>query len=245
MKRYMRVFVFLTLTLTLIFSSEDLHAQQYKGKKDIEKGSQMAGGTLNFGAENNKNEEVLRGNKDLESYTVGIRPYYGYFIGKNLLVGFFLEYEFSKSNEVTRWEDGLITPTERFESVKENSHGFIVGPRLRYYIPMGKSGRFSLYLETNLGVGYSNGNIEIRNSEGEFREIPSEAFRLELNFRPGVSVFVYRNFALELSMGALGFAAQTEKIGEGESATTKKSADFDLIIDVDLAKVGIGLVGYF
>ena len=244
----MPALVIMILLMAVVMPSAQVDAQHFKNTVDIERGTQMTGGTLGFAAENNENEEtlLLGRRRDLESYEFSISPLYGFFIRENLLIGGSVEYTFSKSNSLTRWEEGIIgAPTEQREWRRSESHGFMVAPVLRYFIPLGDSGRAYLFVQTHLGLGYEQGKTEIEDTIGNRSKVPSETLGLELALRPGFTVFVFEGFAFEVSIGSLGFSTVYERIGEGENKTTKLSNTFDLIFDVDLLKIDFGLVGYF
>jgi len=245
----MRTFVAMTMGIAIILWSPGVQAQHHKNTVDIEKKMQMTGGTLAFDSQNNDNEEtlLLGRRRDLESYAVSFQPLYGYFLADNFLVGGTVRYTFSKSNSVTRWEGGGIIgpPTQEQEWNRSVSHGFLVAPLTRYYIPLGKSGRAYLYVHVHLGVGYSHGEIEVEDTLGQVTSIPSDALGMELAFRPGFTLFVYEGFAFEVSIGSLGFSAEYEEIGEGENKSKTSGTNFDLTFDVDLMTIGFGLVGYF
>ncbi len=247
MRISMTMITTMTVTMVLILLSTQVQAQYFKNTTDIESAIQMTGGTLGFATENNDNEETLLGRRrDLESYDFSINPIYGYFIRDNLLIGGIVSYMFSKSNEVTRWEEGIIgPPTAQRQDVRSVSHGFLLAPLLRYYIPLGNSGRAYLFVHTHLGLGYQEGKTEREDTGGNITRIPSDRFGLELVFRPGFTIFVYEGFAFEITIGSLGLSTVYEEIGEGEDKSTKWSNDFDLIFDVDLLTINFGLVGYF
>ena len=141
-----------------------------------------------------------------------VSPKAGYFVTDNIAVGLSLGYTNGKTEE-----DGA-------EDIKINE--FEVGAFGRYYFT--PASQFSIFGE--LGVGYGT----IKQEQGD-AEAKYNGFNVGL--APGVSYFISKNFALEATVGLLGYKSVKN------DDTDAKADNFDL--GLNLGDVNFGLVYKF
>lgn len=149
---------------------------------------------------------------DFKTNEFTIAPSAGYFVSNNIAVGLNVGYV---SINVENPIDGDV-----------DTNLFQVGAFGRYYATPAND--FSFFGQ--LGFDYVTGKQEFEGG-GENK---ADGFNVAL--RPGVSYFISKNFALEASIGALGFS--TLEPDGGESTDTFE-------IGVDLTEVNFGLVYKF
>ncbi|WP_347065984.1 outer membrane beta-barrel protein [Flavobacterium sp. WV_118_3] len=136
-----------------------------------------------------------------------VAPKVGYFVTNNIAVGAKLGYESIKT------ENAIATTAD------ENT--FKVGVFGRYYTT--PSSKFSLFGE--LGAEYWTGKDKIA-------DVKENTF--DIAFRPGISYFVSNNFALEATVGKLGYNSAKLDVDGAEARNT-----FDLNVDFSSITFGV------
>ena len=127
---------------------------------------------------------------DLDSNVFNIAPKVGFFVSENIAAGLKVGYtSFSSDNDGT----DLVDANE-----------FAVGAFGRYYFS--PTNQFSLF--TELGVDYTSG-------EDKLADAKYDGF--DVAFAPGISYFVSKNFAIEASVGVLGYSTTKPDFSGAES----------------------------
>ena len=80
----------------------------------------------------------------------------------------------------------------------------------RQYIGIARRGRFGVFNEVELAFSSGNSDFQ-RPYAGELRTTHTTYMKAGLNFSPGVSVFMMKNVAFNLSFGVFGFYLKNER----------------------------------
>ncbi len=148
---------------------------------------------------------------DSKTSNFNIIPRFGYFVNDFFAVGAQLGYS-KNTAEDSRGRDTVDNST------------FEVGVFGRYYLLPGK--RFTPYGELNLGYGHTKDIFD------------NKVNGLNIGFMPGVSYFLSNNFAIEASVGILGYSS-AKPDSDGAEATKR----FDFGIDTN--DINFGLIYKF
>ncbi|APY00097.1 outer membrane beta-barrel protein [Lacinutrix venerupis] len=148
---------------------------------------------------------------DLDSNVFNIAPKAGYFVSNNIAVG--LQAGFTS----------LSSDDNGVDTVDSNEYS--VGAFGRYYFT--PATQFSLF--TELGVDYTSG-------DNKLTDVGYDGF--DIAFAPGISYFVSKNFAIEASVGVLGYSTSEADFDGAESTD-----NFD--VGLNLNDINFGVVYKF
>lgn len=165
-----------------------------------------------------KGNSFISGSFDFQSETFGsvtktniaFSPRYGYFISDKIVLGGKLSIGKNKTT------DSIVV---------ESNSVFSAGVFTRYY--SSPQSRFSLFGQLGFNFNTQTENISKSNVSG-----------FDLGLSPGISYFLSDNFAIEATIGRLGF--ETSKPDVAGSKSTK-TVNFD----INLSNVGFGLIYKF
>ena len=206
------------------------------------KGTFMVGGNARFSynSMNNYSFLVIDG-INYSGYTISATPTFLYMLRDNIAVGA----SFSYSRSLIDLESANLSVSEINMSVKDYnrlSQRFGGAVAFRPYIPLGSSGRFSMFAQVELGGSLG----KVRNTAEENSETKgtyTSQYKLYVGVNPGVTALLTNHVALELSVGVLGFNyAWTDQIHNQVSrgSSSNSSASFML----NLASIAVGLAYY-
>jgi outer membrane protein len=150
---------------------------------------------------------------DVKANTFEFSPSAGYFVSENIAVGVSVGIMTGKNEE-----PGLLD----VDTTQLNAGVFG-----RYYFTPGKA--FSLF--GHLEADYVNAKVE----QGP---LESKADGFAFGFAPGISYFVSNNFALEASVGVLGYSSTKPDVSGAESTDNFR-------IGVDMSDINLGLIYKF
>lgn len=224
----MKKFLLFVALIQMAFATAQTDTQD---KLIIEKGTWNLGGSFSFGF---GEREDLFGDRfqDTENSFVAVRPNFGYAIGNNLLVGLGLDYQYSKGEGKLTEPDGITIISSG--SNERTSIGFF--PYLRGYLPVSAKLAFFGQAEMQYRVVTSNSDTTI--PEPEFSEDESRGF--SVGVRPGLTYFISNSFALETTLGFIGYSRSEFENDEGRDAD---SADFSF--NLNSSEIFFGLSYYF
>lgn len=206
--------VLLSAVAILTFSFANAQEEATTSTGGFAKGDMFLSGSVGFGSE--KMDET-----SVNQFTVA--PKAGYFITENIAVGVGLS--FGNGNVK---DDG--------DKVAENK-SLSAGVFGRYYV---KTSGFAPFVE--LGVNYGTTNTEFSGTivDGSLAPAGSgEDFNtFGVQVAPGFNYFVSDKFALETSVGILGYSSSKEDVSGAESVN---SFQFGL----DFARINFGIIYKF
>lgn len=149
---------------------------------------------------------------EAKSNTFNVAPRFAYFATSNIAIGAKLGFSTSKT------ENGSVTTSD--------SNAFTAGLFGRYYVT--PASKFSFFGE--LGVDYTSETDKAIAPATE--DVKTNTFGIAL--RPGISYFVSSNFALEATIGSLGYSSSKEDTDGAEARNT-----FGLNFDMENVMFGL------
>ena len=211
----------------------------------VPKGQWLWGGSLSYNELSSDAYDILvLTGIDGSYYNFKISPYFAYFFSDNLCLGARFSYKRSmiKLNnlDLDLGEDFDINLNiQDFYSLSHVYTGAII---FRNYIGLGKSKRFGIFNEIQLGVGGGQGKMKSGSGE-DIKGTYQSIFELNLGVVPGITAFIANNVAVQASVNVLGLKykkiEQTRNqvyIGEMESSGVN--------FKIDLFSINIGVAFY-
>ncbi len=206
------------------------------------RGGFMIGGTAKatWHKADNYNFLIIDG-IDADGYSISLSPTFLYMPWDNIGVGARIGYDRTSLN----LESANLSVSEISMGLDDYSYltqSIEAAAIFRPYIPLGNSGRFSLFAQVELGM--SGGRI--RNSayiNPAIKGTYTEKYKFFVGVNPGITAFITNHFAMEVSVGVLGFdyrwSSQVHnQVGYGNSSFS--NASFML----NLATIGVSLAYY-
>ena len=178
----------------------------------IPKGSWAAGLTVSYGEISTKDLEVLDllNDIDLGGHMFSVNPYVAYFLRNNLSLGLKIGYSASKG-EINSFKIDIDEDMNfNLHDISYRSKSYSAAIALRQYYGIARQGRFGVFNEVDLLIGSGNSDFT-RPYDGELKNTHTDVTKLELNFMPGVNVFIIKNVSFNLSFGVFGFHMKSEK----------------------------------
>jgi hypothetical protein len=198
------------LSVAAVFAFGFANAQETSEGNGFTKGDIFMTGSVGFNSSKTG---------DFTTSTFEVAPSIGFFVNENIAVGLRV---------------GVGNEKLDFDGEDVTNNMFSVGAFGRYYWT--PANQFSFFGE--LGFTYNTTNNEFVVFEGELMPADYKTTGFEIAVRPGVSYFISSNFALEATIGSLGYAT-TKPDYDGAESTN----DFGL--NVDFTDVTIGVVYKF
>lgn len=161
----------------------------------------------------------------------------GWFLSDNFAVGLKLGYGRSKSDDMLMIDD--FGYTDRY--TKNTYH---IGLFMRNYFDVGR--KVSLFVETSAVTGF--GGIE---EVDEVDLLPAttwtgDHFSLEVGLRPGIAFFFGSGFAVEATVGFIGFTYSKEKMETVDHLLDyeTRTSDLDFSLKVNTLRIQVGAALY-
>jgi hypothetical protein len=226
-----------------VLLSQAIDAQQVKKKdyKDgvpIEKGLWFTSGTLSLGDRQAENEnQLFVYNVNQKKSDFEIRLDAGHVIKENLAVGMGFLYGNTKEENLQQSSDGVLTSN----NIAGNYFAF--RPFVKNFIPLGKSDRFYVVVPTELQIGFGSTTKESVTDNVLTRNYTTANY-YGLAMRPGLLVFIYKNFGFEVNVGAFGLGRRVEKT-ETTNQPNARVITNDLDLKINLLNLSLGFAGYF
>ena len=161
----------------------------------------------------------------------------GYFIRDLWMLGGRLEYESSES------DTGFTEDSDQLR-IQATSQLTTIGFVMRNYLPMGKTGRFSLFVESSLDFGYGKEVVQTTLDDDIDRTV-TNAYVLELGVTPGLMAFINKGVAIETSVNLIGLSASWGDYDFNSGERTGNTSSVDLDFSIKLLTLYIGLTYYF
>lgn len=155
---------------------------------------------------------------DISAHAFTIKPYIQYFIRNNLAVGLKLGY-YSARGDISSFNANILDDMGfSLADVMYRSESYSAAVNCSQYIGLTRRGRFGVFNEVELA--FQSGNTEFRRPyAGESRTTYTTFTEAQINFSPGVQVFIMKNVAFHVSFGVFGFYFKNEKQRENDEAT--------------------------
>lgn len=224
----------------LVCAAHPLFSQQLKSESaglPITKGTWFSSLSLSASQKRAENDRQLFATylrDDRRSFSIRLDP--GYAIKDNLGIGIGLLYGNTKDISTQQASDGAIS------DVKLAKRQMAFRPYIKNFIPLGTSNRFYIIVPTEIQLGYGSEVKEVTTNQILTRTFSSSVY-YGLEMRPGMLVFVQRNFGFEVNVGAFGLSNSVTR-GTATNLPDSKVVSNDLNLKINLFELSLGFSVY-
>lgn len=178
----------------------------------LPKGRWGFGLTASYGEISTDNLEIfdLLNDIDLGGHIFSIKPFLEYTISNNISVGLRFGYTSGKGNVDSFKVDIDEDMNFNLHDIMYRNESYTAAVLCRQYIGISRRGRFGVFNEVELAFSSGNSDFQ-RPYAGELRNTHTTYMKAGLNFSPGISVFMMKNVAFNLSFGVFGFYLKNER----------------------------------
>ncbi|MDE5796069.1 MAG: hypothetical protein K2H75_03060 [Muribaculaceae bacterium] len=178
----------------------------------IPHGQWTFGITASYGEISTSDMEIfdLLDDIDLSGHVFSINPYIAYFVRDNLSVGLKFGYNSTKGRIDSFKVDIDEDMNFDLHDIMYRNESYSAALTLRQYFGLTRRGRFGVFNEVDLTFASGNGDF-VRPYNGVLRTTHTNTMQAQLNFSPGVSVFILENVSFNVSFGVFGFKLRNEK----------------------------------
>lgn len=209
----------------------------------IPKGVWSVGLTVSYGEIGMRDLDIfgLLSDVNIGANAFSIKPYVQYFVRNNLAVGLKFGYYNAKGNIDSFNVDIDEDMNFNLSDIMYRAESYSAAATLSQYIGLTRRGRFGVYNEIELA--FQTGNSEFRRPyNGEPQTTFTTTTDVQLNFSPGVQVFIMKNVAFHVSFGVFGFYLKNEKQRENdEPAGNRFSSGANFRFNIFNINFGIGV----
>ena len=193
---------------------------------------------FNFESDNSRLLFSLLKDIDLNLRTLSVKPFVGYAIKDNTVVG--LKFGYSR---ISGGIDNLALNIEDLDialkDIKYTDDSYSFSLFHRSYIGLDPKGLFGLFNETTLG--YSTGSTRFsRGADETLKYTDTSISQLKVGINPGITIFITPNVGAEVSFGVAGFTYNWEK-QKKSSGETGKRTNSGANFKINLFNINIGL----
>lgn len=209
----------------------------------IPKGSWMVGLTVSYGELSTDNLEITQYLSDIDmgAHAFTIKPYLSYFIRNNLSVGLRFGYYNAQGDIKSfkfEYDDDINFNLHDISYKAESYTGALF---LNQFIGLSRHGRFGIYNEVELAFSSGKSDFQ-RPYNKELRTTNTTWMEAQLNFSPGIQVFLMKQASFHVSFGVFGFHLRNEKQTEnGESTGNRFSSGANFRFNIFNINFGIGI----
>jgi hypothetical protein len=204
----------------------------------MQKGVWFAGGTISLGSRKAENEnQLFVYNVNQKKQTAEVRVDGGYLIRENVGIGLGALYGRTKEINTQKASDGTLTDN----NIAESYYAF--RPFVKNFIPLGKSHRFYVVIPTELQIGFGS-TVKEATTNAVLTRTYTKSNYYGIAMRPGLLIFMYKNFGFEVNVGALGLNSRIDK-GTVTGQPDSKVVTHDLDLKINILNLSLGFSGYF
>lgn len=204
----------------------------------LKQGTRFLGMNVSLSEKTADNPSSLFTNiESVDRVAYNINAYGGYFIKDLFALGGNLNYKFSEN------DSGYTGDSERTR-VQTVSRFTSLGFLMRNYLPIDKSGRFSLFVESSLDVGYGKEVVQTTLTDDIDRKI-TKSYIVDLGVTPGIMAFIDKGVSIEASVNIMGLTAEWGDYDFNNGERDGNSSSVDLDFTIKLLTLFIGVTAYF
>lgn len=183
----------------------------------IPKGVWSIGLTASYGELGTEDLDIFGLLSDIKigAHAFSIKPYVQYFIKNNLAVGLKFGYYNAKGSIDSFNVDVMEDMNFNLSDIMYRSESYSAALTLSQFLGLTRRGRFGVFNEVELAFKTGNSNFR-RPYGGELRDTYTTTTEVNLNFSPGIQVFIMKNVAFHVSFGVFGFYLKNEKQREND-----------------------------
>ncbi|WP_304301830.1 hypothetical protein [Phocaeicola plebeius] len=193
---------------------------------------------FNFESDNSRLLFSLLKDIDLNLRTLSVKPFVGYAIKDNTVVG--LKFGYSRiSGGIGNLSLNIEDLDISLKDIKYTDDSYSFSLFHRSYIGLDPKGLFGLFNETTLG--YSMGSTRFsRGVDETLKYTDTSINQLKVGINPGIAIFIMPNVGAEVSFGVAGFTYNWEK-QKKSSGETGKRTNSGANFKINLFNINIGL----
>lgn len=193
---------------------------------------------FNFESDNSRLLFSLLKDIDLNLRTLSVKPFVGYAIKDNTVVG--LKFGYSRiSGGINNLALSVEDLDLSLKDIKYTDDSYSFSLFHRSYIGLDPKGLFGLFNETTLG--YSTGSTRFsRGADETLKYTDTSINQLKVGINPGIAIFIMPNVGAEISFGVAGFTYNWEK-QKKSSGETGKRTNSGANFKINLFNINIGL----
>lgn len=186
----------------------------------IPKGILAIGLTASYGEFGTSDLEMLGLVSDVNigGHVFSVKPYVQYFIRNNLAVGVKFGYYGAKGNVDSFNVDIDSDMSFGLNDIMYKSQSYSAAITLSQYIGLSRRGRFGVFNEIEIAFQQGTSQFQ-RPYNGELRTTDTSTLQGQINFSPGLQIFMMKNVAFHVSFGVFGFNFKNEKQKEDGVST--------------------------
>lgn len=211
----------------------------------IPRGQWTFGVTASYGEISTSDLEMLDllNDIDLGGHIFSINPYLAYFVRSNVSVGLKLGYSSSKGGIDSFNVDIDEDMNFNLHDIMYREESYSASLTFRQYFGLARKGRFGVFNEVDLLFGSGNGDFT-RPYDGELKNTHTTHMKAELNFSPGVSVFIMDNVSFNISFGVFGFYLRNYRQSvDGEALGNRFSSGANFKFNI--FNINFGIAAHF
>lgn len=209
----------------------------------IPKGEWTFGLTASYGEFSTENLEIfdLLSDIDIRANAFSISPYLAYFIRNNLSVGLRLKY-YNAVGDINSFNVDIDGDMNfNLHDIRYKAESYTAALFLSHYVGLSKNGRFGLYNEIELAFASGSSDFQ-RPYAGNLRATRTNWMEAQLNFSPGVQVFIMNNVSFHVSFGVFGFnLKKSTQFEEGEKTGDRLTSGANFRFNIFNINFGIGI----
>lgn len=247
-KTLFTVIILITSAITGAYAQKSERGIAKAGKNApvvVEKGTWMFGGSVrgSYFNGNNYSMAVLDG-INTDGYTVDVHPAFMYMIRDNIGIGVRGSYKrglFDLPQAQTSFTIGDDPISiEDLQSLRQSGGGSVF---VRYFIPIGASGRFSIIGDFIVGGEAGTSKFSKRKDLAELGTYQSHwKFGADVDF--GMMAFITKNLAVEAELGVFGFG-MTGSSSVKNQVYEGSYSSFKPYFDINFLSLSVGAFLYF
>lgn len=205
------------------------------------KGEVMMGLTASYGTLSSDDTDIMLilDNINASGAIASVKPFIGYFYRDNNCIGVRFGYNHMsgtlKNSDIDLGESNDILFNIPYLNSTSNNYSF--GVFHRSYAGLDPKGRFGLFAEFELSVGFGSSKFSYDDNAPTF----SDNTQVKLSFNPGAAVYIFPNVCATLSFGLGGvkYSSVTQKDKDGNKIGSRKSSDMKFKLNI--AAINFGL----
>lgn len=194
---------------------------------------------INFDSDDSRLLYSLLKDFDCNFRTFSVKPFFGYAIRDNMVIGMKLGYNHTNAqldNLSLDIDDDIDFSLADMHYIDDT---YTIAFFHRSYVGLDRGKRFGLFNETTLS--YNTGTSSFtRGTDDELKRTETTLHQLHLGINPGLAVFIMQNVCAEVSFGVVGFKygveKQTNNLGE-----TGKHRSSGANFKINLFNINIGI----
>lgn len=209
----------------------------------VPKGQWSFGLTVSYGNLSTKDLEIfdLLSDVNIGAHAFRIRPYLQYTVRNNLAIGMRFGYYNARGNVDSFKVDIDDDMNFSLHDIGYKAESYTGAVFASQYIGLSRHGRFGIYNEVELAFGSGSSDFQ-RPYGGNLRTTHTTWMEGQLNFSPGVQMFIMKNVSFHISFGVFGFNIRKERQTEdGKDTGNRLSSGASFRFNLFNINFGIGV----